>query len=623
MKILYVEDNPIDIDLAIRKFKKEAPHIDITIAKSQSHALKLIKEPEFSDYDLVLTDMHLQDGDGIAILSHIRGHSLPVAVVIITGQGDEQAAVAALKAGADDYVVKKSGYLEKLPHLLENAVVSYRKIKDIGIQSLKVLYIEHHQMDIDLTRIHLTRYAPHIQMESISRVSDFYQMVDRVDALSQYSAMLLDYRLPQENALEILKRINLSTHSGIPVILVTGKGDEEIAVKALKLGAFDYVIKNKGYLFKLPSIIENAYYSRRLIREHEALIESENRYRSLFEDNHAVMFLIDPENGKIIDANSAASHFYGWSQKELKTKKIHDISTLSSENLQKEIDSILKEKQNHHFFQHKRADDSICDVEVYSGPIEVGGRSLIYSMIYDITQRLKNQKEKEQLQKKLIQAQKMESFGQLAGGIAHDFNNILSSILGFSELALGTVQKDSTLEDDLQEIHAAGKRAKDLVRQILAFARQSDEEIKPIPVSSIAREVLKLIKSSTPANIEIRQAFDTDSFVMGNAIQIHQVMMNLCTNAIHAMENEGGILKIDLREVLIENTPEFYKLKLDSGCYIKMEVSDTGTGIPEEIIDNIFEPYFTTKPLGEGTGMGLAMVHGIVEGYGGKITAKI
>ncbi len=622
MKILYVEDNPIDIDLAIRKFKKEAPHIDITIAKSQSHALKLIKEPEFSDYDLVLTDMHLQDGDGIAILSHIRGHSLPVAVVIITGQGDEQAAVAALKAGADDYVVKKSGYLEKLPHLLENAVVSYRKIKDIGIQSLKVLYIEHHQMDIDLTRIHLTRYAPHIQMESISRVSDFYQMVDRVDALSQYSAMLLDYRLPQENALEILKRINLSTHSGIPVILVTGKGDEEIAVKALKLGAFDYVIKNKGYLFKLPSIIENAYYSRRLIREHEALIESENRYRSLFEDNHAVMFLIDPENGKIIDANSAASHFYGWSQKELKTKKIHDISTLSSENLQKEIDSILKEKQNHHFFQHKRADDSICDVEVYSGPIEVGGRSLIYSMIYDITQRLKNQKEKEQLQKKLIQAQKMESFGQLAGGIAHDFNNILSSILGFSELALGTVQKDSTLEDDLQEIHAAGKRAKDLVRQILAFARQSDEEIKPIPVSSIAREVLKLIKSSTPANIEIRQAFDTDSFVMGNAIQIHQVMMNLCTNAIHAMENEGGILKIDLREVLIENTPEFYKLKLDSGCYIKMEVSDTGTGIPEEIIDNIFEPYFTTKPLGEGTGMGLAMVHGIVEGYGGKITAK-
>ena len=99
--------------------------------------------------------------------------------------------------------------------------------------------------------------------------------------------------------------------------------------------------------------------------------------------------------------------------------------------------------------------------------------------------------------------------------------------------------------------------------------------------------------------------------------------MNLCTNAIHAMENEGGILKIDLREVLIENTREFYKLKLDSGCYIKMEVSDTGTGIPEEIIDNIFEPYFTTKPLGEGTGMGLAMVHGIVEGYGGKITAKI
>jgi len=618
MKILYIEDNPADIDLTLRKFKKLAPHIDMETAKGQFDALKLIKDPK-SDYDLVLTDMHLQDGDGIAILSHIRGHSIPVAVVLLTGQGNEQSAVAALKAGADDYIVKKSGYLDKLPKLLEDAVVSYREEKRVGIQSLNVLYIEHNHADVDLTRRHFARYAPHIQLETVGRVSDFFEMVRQADALSQYSALLLDYRLPQENALEILTRISISPNAGIPVVLVTGKGDEEIAVNALKMGAFDYVTKNQGYLFKLPSIIENAHYSTRLRREHEALIESEERYRSLFENNHVVMLLLDPDNGNIIDANSAASNFYGWSEKELRAKNIYKINTLSSEDLEKEIQAVLREKQGHYFYQHMLADGSICDVEVFSGPIEFEGRSLILSMIYDITQRLKIQQEKDQLQKQLTQARKMESFGQLAGGIAHDFNNILSSIIGFTELALDKVQQESAIEEDLNEVYAAGQRAADLVRQILAFARQSDEEIKPLEISPIAKEVLKLIRSSTPANIEIRQTFDTDAYIMGNAIQIHQVMMNLCTNAVCAMEDEGGLLQISLNDRVVDGDHSITGLDLSFGSYIELTISDTGTGIAPEIMESIFEPYFTTKGPGKGTGMGLALVHGIVESYYGKI----
>ena len=233
MKILYIEDNPVDVDLTLIKFRKEAPHIEVKAVNCQSDALRLIKDPEFSSFDLVLTDMHLHDGDGIAILSHIRGHSIPVAVVVLTGQGDEQSAVAALKAGANDYVVKKTGYLDKLPRLLENAAVSYRSTKHARLESLRVLYIEHNQADLDLTHRHFARYAPHIQIESITRVSDFYNLIQQPDTLSQYSALLLDYRLPQDNALEVLTKMNLSPNSGIPVILVTGKGDEELAVKAL------------------------------------------------------------------------------------------------------------------------------------------------------------------------------------------------------------------------------------------------------------------------------------------------------------------------------------------------------------------------------------------------------
>tara|TARA_B100000614_G_scaffold260153_1_gene286361 strand:- start:1114 stop:2265 length:1152 start_codon:yes stop_codon:yes gene_type:complete len=212
----------------------------------------------------------------------------------------------------------------------------------------------------------------------------------------------------------------------------------------------------------------------------------------------------------------------------------------------------------------------------------------------------------------------MESIGNLAGGIAHDFNNILTSIIGFTELALTETKKGSSLEDSLQEVYAAGKRAKDLVKQILAFARRSDEKTRPIQPAIVAKEVVKFIRSAIPTTVEIRQDIHSESWIMGNATQVHQVLMNLCTNAAHALEDRGGILEIGV-------TDRFFDSKdvppdLSNGDYVEIKVSDTGVGIAPDILDSIFEPYFTTKGHGEGTGMGLAMAQGVVEGYGGKIT---
>lgn len=621
MKILYIEDNPIDTDLTVRKLTKTSPDIVISTAKSQAEGLATIRRSDFSSYDLVLTDMHLQDGDGLAILSHIRGHSLPVAVVLLTGQGDEEAAVAALKAGADDYMVKKKGYLDKLPALLKNALSSYNQTKDNQVPLLKVLYLEHNQTDVDLTRRHLDRYAPHIQMDILHEVTEFYAKLDQNGQLKSYSALLLDYRLPKENALEVLQRITHSPHNTIPVILVTGKGDEEIAVKALKMGAFDYITKNQGYLFKLPSVIENAHYSMRLVREHESLLESEKRYRTLFEDSHVAMLLINPDDGKIVDANSASVRFYGWSKEQLKTKRIYDINVLATEDRQESMKVTMQHTCDSFISKHRLTDNSLCDVEVYSSPIEVGGQALVYSMVYDITDRIAIEKEREILQKKLLQAEKMEAFGQLAGGIAHDFNNILSAVIGFTELSLFQVEKGSPLEDNLNEVFTAGNRAKELVQQILAFARKANDELTSVSVSSIVKEVLKLIKSSTPSTIAIRQKIASKALVWGNAIQIHQILMNLCANAVYAME-DGGILEIILKDSTIENASGPGNLPLPPGDYVEITVSDTGSGIQEDIIDSIFDPYFTTKPQGEGTGMGLAMVQGIVETYGGTIQVQ-
>lgn len=250
------------------------------------------------------------------------------------------------------------------------------------------------------------------------------------------------------------------------------------------------------------------------------------------------------------------------------------------------------------------------------------GSAMALLSTLDITERKNNEEEKRRLESELHTAQKMDSIGTLAGGIAHDFNNILSATLGYTELALDAVEEGSPLRDDLQEVYTSSLRAKELVQQILAFARQSDEKRIPIQIDIIIKEVLKFVRSSIPTTIEIQQNIESDSSIMGSSTQIQRVIMNLCTNAAHAMENEGGILNISLRDVAIDNaTPmETYHLKL--GNYIEIKVSDTGGGIEPHIIKRIYEPYFTTKGPGEGTGMGLAMVYGIVETYGGKIDVE-
>lgn len=237
------------------------------------------------------------------------------------------------------------------------------------------------------------------------------------------------------------------------------------------------------------------------------------------------------------------------------------------------------------------------------------------------SQLSKEIKERKEIEKKLLHAHKMEAIGTLAGGIAHDFNNILSSVIGFTELSLDDVEKGSPLEDNLQEVYVAGTRAKELVKQILSFARQADEESRPIRLDGVAKEVLKLLRSSIPSTIDIHSNIESRSSIIGDPVNVHQILMNLCTNASHAMEN-GGILSVSLEDIRIERSDLVPNKNISPGPYIKLTVADTGTGISKDIIESIFEPYFTTKPVGQGTGMGLAMVHGIVKKYKGEISVS-
>ena len=219
----------------------------------------------------------------------------------------------------------------------------------------------------------------------------------------------------------------------------------------------------------------------------------------------------------------------------------------------------------------------------------------------------------------LRQAQKMEAIGTLAGGIAHDFNNILTGILGYNELALMMCQEEK-IRGYLDEMKKGADRAKGLVQQILTFSRKGEQEQQPVQLALIAREALKLIRSSIPTSIEVKQEIRSEANVLADPSQLHQIVMNLCTNAYHAMQDKGGQLGLAIEEVTLQPGDQMLGTDLAPGHYLDMVVSDTGCGMDKEMIGRIFDPYFTTKEAGRGTGLGLSVVHGIVGSYHGKIS---
>ena len=228
--------------------------------------------------------------------------------------------------------------------------------------------------------------------------------------------------------------------------------------------------------------------------------------------------------------------------------------------------------------------------------------------------------EKLELQTQLRHAQKMQAIGTLAGGIAHDFNNILFPIIGYTELAINSLAKDSKERKYLLGVLKSAHRARDIVSQIFHFSHKSDLKQSPVKLQPVIKEALKLIRASLPATIEMRQFIKNNcSKVMVDSSQMHQIIMNLCTNAGHAMEKEGGIMEIGLDEILISTDDTQPHNELKPGRYLKFTVTDNGCGIENSILEQIFDPYFTTKELNKGTGLGLSIAHGIAKNHGGDI----
>jgi len=396
----------------------------------------------------------------------------------------------------------------------------------------------------------------------------------------------------------------------------------------------------------------------RAIRVSEALKESELRYRALFEKSPVALWEEDfskvkkylenlkrkgvtdfssyfdehPEQVRrlvkmirIIDANDAVLNLYGAKNKAHLLSNLHRI-------LPDDAHMILKEElicvAAGEMFQmdcvNKTLSGQRLNVHVKSSipPGYEQSWEKVFLSVVDFSARVAAENQQKRLESQLRQAQKMESIGTLAGGIAHDFNNILSSVIGYTELMLDDLPENSNKRGRLEAVLKAGNRAKDLVAQILTFSRSSEQVLLPVQVHLVVNEALKLLRSSLPATIEIRKEIKSADWVRADPTQIHQVVMNICTNAFHAMQDEGGVMTVVLETRIPDEALRIKHPDIRKEPYLTLVIRDNGCGMDQQVLDRIFDPYFTTKEKGKGTGLGLSVVHGIVKNHNGHIAVE-
>ena len=358
----------------------------------------------------------------------------------------------------------------------------------------------------------------------------------------------------------------------------------------------------------------------RLKVSEQSLKESERQYRQLFELAQEGIWAIDSDFVTTM-VNPAMAKMLGYGVMEMIGTKLFDFM----DERGRELAAGIVEGQRHstgeqHDFEFiRRGGERVYTTMELSAIYGDDGKyaGAIIGVV-DVTYRKKAEEEREQLEKHMVQIQKMEAIGTLAGGIAHDFNNILSVVVGFTELACEDAREGSNQLENLREVLSAAQRARDLVSQILTFARQGDVAVRPVRFSTILKEALKFLRSTLPSTIEITTRLTTEANVMADPTQLHQIIMNLGTNAGHAMAG-GGVLDVSLEEVELDSRKVRHAPEVTPGRFLRLQISDNGCGMDPSIVESIFNPYFTTKEQGEGTGLGLSVVKGIVDQMNGLI----
>ncbi len=672
IRVLYVEDDPADRELTLRHLRQHAPEVEVRTVGTGREAHEALRGGEF---DLVLLDYHLPDVDGLQLLREVLTTAQEVPAVMLTGSGDHEVAVGALKAGALDYVIKKPGHLDRLPAALREAVARFRHERSRRASRLRILYAEHDPADVDLTLRHLAAHAPHLEVETASTGAAALRKLEA----GGFDLVLLDYRMPDLNGLEVLQEMR-ERGIRLPVVMVTGQGDEETAVQALKLGAADYLIKREGYLIQLPSTIESAIAQRALADEKEALLTLNGIARAvastldadavlrkvaaaattLLRVERSLVSLLSADGAELLPATwhggaaevvsrlrfrvgqdipgRAAAGRRAVSARDIRlADAVHreaailegvggvlSVPMLARDRL---LGTLTVATTGPRDFTP--AEEALLAALAAHAAVGIENARLyeeqrlaairLEATVEDRTRELQaaNRRLEEAL-RQVEQASRHKS--EFLANMSHELRTPLNSIIGFSEvlrdLGVGPLNQKQTRY--VSNIWTSGKHLLQLINDILDLTKVEAGKVvlqpEPLPVAATLEEILVIARGlahQKAQTVEAEIAPDMP-LLRADPVRFKQICFNLLSNAVKFAPEHGRIA------LAARRAP-------GAGDFLEVRVTDTGIGIRAEDLPRLFREFVQLEAAGskrhEGSGLGLALTKRLVELHGGRIWA--
>ena len=661
----------IDDDSAVRQSLADyLVDLDYRVVTAENGRIGL-EVFEREKVDLVLVDLRMPEVDGLEVLSRISRINSEMPLIVVSGTGVIADAVEALHQGAWDYVLKPIEDFSVLRHAIDSAFDKARlRRENLHYQRHLEQMVVARTRELEKANKNLTNINNRLRgivdsTRELSRRSDLETFAQRLlEEFGRHMSAaggsvffkednglrlahsldpghapeLIPFPLPGSSVFHRLMEDNqpiliedISVAEGFSASGWNSYQDGSLLAFPLFNESGEIAAALSLHNKKHPPFLEQdketgailASYgceALRAVRAGAELRESELQLRSILDNIRAGIIIMKEGTKEVLYVNPTATEMMESTAGDIIGSNGHEILFPVDDGQCSEIDLDWQVESSEMILKTVRGAQLPILISITKTNYK-GEQSLLASFIDQSAQK-QSALEKAALESQLRQGQKMEALGTLAGGIAHDFNNILGAVIGYTELCfLGLDHRDKTLRHKLNLILNASIRAKELVDQILTFSRMQEHNLVPVCIAPIVQEALKLLQASLPANVQLKENIISQEHVMADSIQIHQVIMNLCTNAYHAMEENGGTLTVSLESVQ-QNEQNILHAELPTGDFLQLAVQDTGSGICPTVLEHIYDPYFSTKDKSKGTGLGLAVVHGIVKHHGGAISVN-
>jgi PAS domain S-box-containing protein len=651
-KVLVVDDDPVIAEILTRILTSSGYRCVIA-----EDGLQAVSRLQADNFNFIISDIEMPNMDGFELLQYARENCPDTAMIIATGYGDKYHYADVIKRGAADYLnkpVDREELLAKLDRLRrEQEIVSALKHETLTMQALAdLMLLSVGGLSLQETLKKFLDKIVSFAWLDLEPKGAIFTTDKNGEALRLMAHYNLAEPLQTTCALVPFGRCLCGRSARDKEVLFCSTVDERhdntyegilphghycIPIKTEEnelLGVFTVYTREgaerNSHVEKI--LMGAAAAAAKLIKTfqvEEELKKKDFQHRAITDNTIDAIIMMD-SRGRVSFWNPAAEKIFGYTEEEALNKDLHPLLLPHSlrNSYQDALQLFFQTGQGKSLYRTvettgRHKDGREIPIELSLTPLQVDNEWNAIGIVRDISARKEQEREKEKIEKMLRQSQKLEAIGTLAGGIAHDFNNLLATIIGFAELSKDDTDKESQLYKDLDRILTAGQQAKGLIHQILTFSRQSEQESIPMRPHIITKETVKLLRAAIPANIEIRQEIDPrcDS-ILADPSKMHQVIMNLAVNAGYAMRKQGDELFIGLSNIEVDESLALSVPELQPKKYVRLTVRDNGHGMDTACLERIFEPYFTTKPQGEGSGLGLSTVHGIVNEMGGAITVK-